>query len=63
MKRRKNILETTSDSRTYKMTMRSQVLGCPICGPNSGCNYRGKRKQRNWKQFRKTNYKMKHDKL
>lgn len=51
------ISKETTDSRTYKMAMRSKVLGCPICGPNSGCNALKKGKQRNWKQFRKTQHK------
>jgi hypothetical protein len=51
------IVEETTDSRTYKLALRSKVLGCPICGPNSGCNSRGKDHQRNWKKFRKTQYK------
>jgi hypothetical protein len=52
-------LKTTTHSRTYKMYQRAQVLGCPICGPNSGCNRYSKYKDRNWKKYRKTQYKQK----
>ena len=51
------IATETVDSRTYKLALRSAVLGCPICGPNSGCNSRSKKKQKNWKKFRKTQHK------
>jgi hypothetical protein len=51
------IVSETLDSRTYKLALRSVVLGCPICGPNRGCNSRGKGRQRNWKKFRKTKFK------
>jgi hypothetical protein len=53
----KKTTEETTDSRTYKLAMRSVVLGCPVCGPNRGCNGRSKKKQRNWKKFRKTQHK------
>lgn len=53
------IASTTDNSREYKMVMRGYKLGCPICGPNRGCNYRAKKKQRNWKKFRKTKWKEK----
>jgi hypothetical protein len=54
----KKVSEETMDSRTYKLAMRSIVLGCPICGPNRGCNGRSKKKQRSWKLFRKKQYKL-----
>ena len=51
--------QTTTHSRTYKMYQRAQVLGCPVCGPNSGCNGNFRYEERNWKSFRKTQYKPK----
>jgi len=51
------ISSETTDSRTYKLALRSAVLGCPICGPHRGCNGMSEKKQRNWKKFRKTQYK------
>lgn len=51
--------DRTVNSREYKMLQRAQVLGCPICGPNSGCNSSSRRGflDRNWKRFRKTQWK------
>lgn len=51
------ISRETTDSRTYKLALRSVVLGCPICSPHRGCNGRSEKKQRNWKKFRKTQHK------
>ncbi len=52
-------ISKTSDNRVYKLLQRSKVLGCPICGPNSGCNSSSRRGvlDRNWKKFRKTQWK------
>jgi len=57
LKKVKKFQQTTTNSRTYKMYHSGQVLGCPLCGPNSGCNGRNKRKEINWKTFRNTQYK------
>ena len=57
--RRTEILKTESNARVYRMLERSIISGCPICGPNSGCNRRGKPyDKRNWKSYRKTKYKI-----
>lgn len=54
------ILAETTDSRTYKLASRTkELLACPVCAPNKGCNRRRKRMQRNWKKFRETKFKMK----
>jgi hypothetical protein len=58
----KQTLQTTTNSRTYKLVMRGIYFGCPICGPHSGCNSNFN-KQRNWKKFRKTKYKMKRKRI
>lgn len=51
-------LRETNHSRVYKMIERSFVLGCPICGPNTGCNSNNKNYTlKNWKKFRKTQWK------
>lgn len=51
--------DETLNSREYKILQRDQELGCPICGPNSGCNSSSRRGllERNWKKFRKTQWK------
>ena len=53
-------LNTTSDSRTYKLTQKRILTNtegkCWFCGPHTGCNYRNKR-NRSWKNYRKTQYK------
>lgn len=55
----KNKISETYNSRVYKLLKRSKVLGCPICGPNSGCNSSSRKGDldRNWKKFRKTQWK------
>jgi len=54
------ILAETTDSLTYKLAFRTkELLACPLCGPNKGCNRRRKQMQRNWKKFRKTKFKLK----
>lgn len=51
-------LKETTDFKTWKRIQLSKVLGCPICGPNSGCNKRNKHTDnRCWKTNRKTQYK------
>ncbi len=41
---------------TGRIASTEQLLGCIICGPNSGCNLRGKHLERSWKTHRKTQY-------
>lgn len=35
---------TTTDNYVYKRLAIYSQLGCPICGPNKGCNRNSKRK-------------------
>ena len=46
----------TTNSKAYKLLRRVKELGCPICGPHSGCNS-GWWVNRNWKAYRKTQWK------
>ncbi len=50
-------LEKANSNKEYKYSMFREELNCPICPPNKGCNYRGKKHQRTWKVFRKTKWK------
>lgn len=47
--------ETTNSSFVYRRLRHNRLGGC--CSPNKGCNKRNKRRERNWKSFRKTKYK------
>lgn len=38
MKKVKKLLETITDSRTYKMAIRRTIGGCDYCPPHRGCN-------------------------
>lgn len=62
--RRIEVLRTTTNSRTYKLTRRPYIAYfhgyCPYCPPNKGCNrYEGKKstRRKSWKYYRKTQYK------
>ncbi len=59
-KKRKNkkTVQLTDNSREYKLTKRrdSRINSCPICPPHRGCN-RNWNLDRNWKNFRKTQWK------
>lgn len=65
MKKKKIIVDTTMDSRTYKhVRKRKSGFSCIICyrrsgGHNLGCGpwYPKRQTQRNWKKYRKTQYK------
>lgn len=57
MKNSKKLSETTN-SRTYRLTELNYKRGCVFCGPHSGCNAVAKKEDRNWKKFRKTQYKL-----
>lgn len=59
MRNKKRVLENTTDSRVYKLTAREGVMSCPICPPHRGCNRDYFGVERNWKKFRKTQYKIK----
>ena len=54
-KARKLLAETTS-SKTYKSALKKVIGLCPFCPPNRGCNRRWDN-DRNWKKFRKTQWK------
>lgn len=56
MKNRFKEIRETTNYRVQKLLERSIVLGCPICGPHSGCNTNYDL-QYNWKKFRKTRWK------
>ena len=57
MRNRKRNSKHTDNSRVYKMTMRDIHLGCPICPPNKGCNTNRDNEFRNWKRWRKSQWK------
>jgi hypothetical protein len=53
-------LKITTVNRVYKSLRNSYVSGCPICGPNQGCNKRYKRKwgtHTSWKDNRENQWK------
>lgn len=59
---KKENLKTTTNRKTYKIILRRKIYDdnglCHYCGPHSGCNsYRKKHPLRNWKQYRKTQWK------
>ena len=56
-KKKRSALLKAEDERTWKLIRYSAILGCPVCGPNSGCNKRYKERYRSWKKHRKTQYK------
>ena len=56
MSLKKQPLREVNNARTWKRIRLSAVLGCPICGPNSGCNRRNKKLDNSWKSYRKTQY-------
>lgn len=48
--RNKKLIKNTMNSQVYKMALNAN-LGCPICGPNRGCN-RNRNNNNNWKNNR-----------
>lgn len=52
-------LKETVNPRVQRMIARSFILGCPICGPNSGCNKKSKGYENNWKSFRQNQWRVK----
>ena len=62
MRRKHQVLKTTTNSREYKIAYR-QVLDknlslCQYCHPNKGCNYWNSRHiTRNWKEYRRHQWK------
>ena len=57
MKNRFTELRITTNSKVFKCLYYRDKLSCPICPPNKGCNYKHYRKPRNWKGFRKKQWK------
>lgn len=47
-----------NNSRIWKFINVFSKFGCPICGPNSGCNRKDKKSDRSWKKNRKKQFKM-----
>ncbi len=59
MKKSRNLLSTTTNSRVYKSAKKIQdCVGCDRCRPHRGCNGWWKYPKRNWKQYRNTQYKL-----
>ena len=56
MRNKLRIVKDTVDSRVYKMASREGVVGCPICPPHRGCNRLRWGQIKNWKRFRKTQW-------
>lgn len=55
----KQIVNSTTNSRVYKMTRYQFISPCPICSPHKGCNRMGLRKTpKSWKSQRKTKYRI-----
>ena len=53
----RDLIKHTNNSRVYKMTVREEILGCPICSPNKGCNRNRNTDYKSWKTYRKTQWK------
>ncbi len=51
-------IDNTTNSTVYKKLRHEITLGCTACPPNKGCNRRRKKKSKNWKQSRKTKFKL-----
>jgi len=60
MKKRKHIIDTTTDSRTYKMARKQFLMQqsgrCIFCNPHRGCN-KNWNPSKNWKRYRTTQWK------
>lgn len=62
MKTKKILDETTNNSSYKKAFIASGVCGCDWCAPNKGCNKRHRQANddlRNWKHYRKHQWKEK----
>ena len=57
MKKTKKAMSSTLDSRTYRLAYYSIVSKCGMCSPHKGCNRRYIKREKNWKKFRKKQYK------
>jgi len=66
MTKHKKIVDTTTNSRVYKIALKyyreaTMQISCSICPYHHGDNYNRfsyRWKKRNWKQYRKTQYKV-----
>lgn len=57
MKKKKELKKATS-SNIYRKILINAVVGCRICGMNSGCNRRYREDTTSWKNYRKTQYRV-----
>lgn len=62
----KETLETTTNNRIYKILQKSHKVYCAICNKRAGvfnvyCGSINYKKQKNWKRFRKKQYKEKNN--
>lgn len=57
MKKAKKTMGSTDSGRVYRMAKRETLDCCPICAPHKGCNQWKAKRQRNWKKYRKTQWK------
>lgn len=57
----KKIMDSTNNSRVYKLYRNFYISGkegyCGWCQMNRGCNKWHRRPQRNWKKYRKNQWK------
>lgn len=63
MKKKNKLMKTTANRRVFNLVYKSSVNAkhglCSICNMHSGCNYWYRSKpQKNWKAYRKTQYKI-----
>lgn len=57
MKSRFNEERETNNRTVFKRLYLRSKIDCHLCQPNQGCNRRHKKLQRNWKKFRKKQWK------
>lgn len=65
---KRETIKTTTDRRYYKMLKRKAFYDdrglCHYCGPHSGCNSNNHLYgMKNWKKFRKTQYKCRYSSI
>jgi hypothetical protein len=57
------VISTTNNSRIYKLLKREKLYSwegkCFYCPPHGGCNRKNREQIKNWKKYRKTQYKIK----
>lgn len=57
--KRQEEFETTTNRSVYNKIAKDMYASCPYCGWHRGCN-KIFRRERSWKEYRKTQYKNKH---